>query len=404
MNSPDPRVARVVLVDGQGALRGALPAVPVATPWWQDIAPVVAAVREHYGIDVTVLRLLEADRPTPHGGVVTYLAEGPDHARLSPWPGSLPPHPMRLPYAEPGGPAADLAWASDVLAGLRLPPAGAPQQVRTWNLSSLWRIPLTDQIAWLKHVPPMFAHEGTVISALFAIGAPVPTLLGHAGARILMAEIPGPDRDDDTDPALLRAMIDILVTIQGQWCGRTEALLTMGLPDWRAEPLSAAIADVLDRTASQLGPDDRQALDRFVAQQPARFAALAACGIPDTIVHGDCHPGNFRGPDDSLVLLDWGDCGVGHPFLDMASLLQDIPPHRVAAIRDHWHARWRAVISGCDPVRAADLIAPIAAARQAVIYRRFLDNIEPAEHPYHAADPAEWLQRAAALAVASQQL
>jgi hypothetical protein len=31
------------------------------------------------------------------------------------------------------------------------------------------------------------------------------------------------------------------------------------------------------------------------------------------------------------------------------------------------------------------------------MYRMFLDNIEPSERIYHAADPADWLARAAAL-------
>ena len=48
--------------------------------------------------------------------------------------------------------------------------------------------------------------------------------------------------------------------------------------------------------------------------------------------------------------------------------------------------------------RAASLIAPLAAARQALIYQGFLDAIEPSEHPYHAADPAFWLGRAVDLA------
>jgi hypothetical protein len=42
-------------------------------------------------------------------------------------------------------------------------------------------------------------------------------------------------------------------------------------------------------------------------------------------------------------------------------------------------------------------LSPIAKARQAVIYRRFLDHIEPAEHPYHSADPSDWLRRPAGL-------
>jgi hypothetical protein len=40
------------------------------------------------------------------------------------------------------------------------------------------------------------------------------------------------------------------------------------------------------------------------------------------------------------------------------------------------------------------LIAPVAAARQAVIYQEFLDAIEPSERAYHEGDPARWLTRA----------
>jgi hypothetical protein len=43
------------------------------------------------------------------------------------------------------------------------------------------------------------------------------------------------------------------------------------------------------------------------------------------------------------------------------------------------------------------LLAPVAAARQAVIYRKFLDNIEPSEWPYHRGDPALWLRETAAI-------
>jgi hypothetical protein len=53
--------------------------------------------------------------------------------------------------------------------------------------------------------------------------------------------------------------------------------------------------------------------------------------------------------------------------------------------------------SPSDPARASVLLAPVAAARHAVIYRSFLDNIEPSEQPYHRADPAKWLMRMAAL-------
>ena len=50
---------------------------------------------------------------------------------------------------------------------------------------------------------------------------------------------------------------------------------------------------------------------------------------------------------------------------------------------------------GSDARPAAGLLAPIAAARQAVVYQRFLDHVEPSEHPYHREDPALWLHHAA---------
>ena len=97
------------------------------------------------------------------------------------------------------------------------------------------------------------------------------------------------------------------------------------------------------------------------------------------------------------VLLDWGDCGVGHPLLDQAAFLDRIPKEEVAAAREHWHAAWRSAVPGSDPERASRLLAPVAAARGAVAYRGFLDGIEPSQHGYHLADPAEQLRRAAVL-------
>jgi hypothetical protein len=391
---PVPRSAGLVLVTPDGTLVGSLPAVPVATPWWQDVEPVVRAVRDRYGIDVTVLRLLEAEFDRPHGGRVTYLAEVAQLVSAEPWGGKLDEHPLRHPFARPGGPAADLAWAESVLAERGLRSVGPPMQVRTWNLSSLWRIPVAGQTVWLKVVPPFFTHEGAVLARLAA--RRVPTLLGHEGGRMLLAEATGDDLYDAELPQLLQ-MVTLLVDLQQSWAGRVDELLALGLPDWRAPALGTSIASVIERAADELPTDDHATLDKFVHDLPSRFAELAACGLPDALVHGDFHPGNFRGDGRALTLLDWGDSGVGHPLLDQPAFLGRIPADAVAAAREHWVQQWRAAVPGCDPARAALLLAPIAAARQAAIYRGFLDRIEPAEHPYHRHDPAEWLQRTAAL-------
>lgn len=388
------RFARLVLVTPDGEVVGALPPLPVGTPWWQEVEPVVKAAREHHAIDVTVLRLLETERQGPHGGTVTYLAEVASPVTAEAWHGTLDDHPLRMPWARPGGPAADVAWAESLLAERGMRRIGPAQQVRSWNLSSLWRLPVEGQTAWLKCVPPFFGHEGRMLERLQ--GGPVPTLIAHDGPRLLLAEIPGEDLYDAPLPRRLE-MVPLLVSLQREWLDRTDELLALGLPDWRAPSLAPAIGRLVERVGPDLTTDDRATLDGFVIGLADRFAEVAACGLPDTLVHGDFHPGNFRGDDTTLVLLDWGDCGVGHPLLDEPAFLDRVPADAVETVRRHWHAEWTQALPGSDPDRASRLLRPVAAARQALIYQKFLDGIEPSEQPYHAADPAHWLQRTSEL-------
>jgi hypothetical protein len=394
----DTRVVELVLVTPTGDLVGSLPPFVVASPWWPETGPIVEAARERHGIDAVVLRILRADRDAPPGGTVTYLAEIAESAAggiagIRPWLAPLDDHPLRMPWARPGGPDADLAWADRLLAVHGIARTAPAEQIRTWNLSSLWRLPIEDGAVWFKHVPPFFGHEATIIDRL--VGWAVPALIGSEGSRLLMHEIPGEDMYDAGLPILSRGL-SILVGIQRDWIARVDELLAMGLPDWRPPKLMALIEDVVGRTSSELSADDRLTLGGFVSGLPRRFGHLAECGIPDSLVHGDFGPGNLRGDDRSLVLLDWGDCGVGHPLLDQPAMFDRAPQDAVGPLRDQWAAEWEAAIPGSDPRQAARLLAPVAAARQAVIYRKFLENIEPSERPYHDADPANWLGRTAA--------
>ncbi|HVZ35047.1 MAG TPA: phosphotransferase [Polyangiaceae bacterium] len=385
--------AEVVLVSSEGALLGKLPPVLVERPWWQEVGAVVRALRRAHGLEVTVLRLLRAERESPPGGRVTYLAETDSPASGELCDEVLDDHPLRNSYARPGGPQRDLAWARSVLASRGLTPVAAPEQIKTWNLSSVWRIPLSQGSAWLKVVPPFFAHEGALIAALEPHGA-VPQLLGHERGRSLLAEVPG---EDGFHASLeqRRSMIDLLVRLVTACRARVQELLALGVPDFRALPLSAAIASSLERHYRELDSGDRSTLSLFLEELDTRWRQLSECALPDGLVHGDFHSGNVRIADGQLTLLDWADAGIGHPLLDQAAFLERVPPEQREPLREHFRAAWQRAVPGCDPARAAQLIAPIAAARQAVIYDQFLDRIEPSEHPYHRRDPLRWLARAA---------
>jgi hypothetical protein len=395
------RIVTLVLVRSDGRALGALPSFSVSTPWWPDVAEVVESCRRLHGIHVTILRLLDVsayDPPGGMGGRVTYVAEldGPAPTAMRPWTASLPDDPLRARWARPGGPARDIAWADEQLRAAGRPRQQPAVQMKTWNLSSIWRLPTRDGDVWLKAVPPFFAHEGAVMHALAAPTLPSLIAFDELG-RTLLEDVQGVDQYQA--PTERHAvMIDALVALQAGAVDRVGEILAAGAPDWRAAPFAVAAADVVERGSGELDTGERRVLDRLVAGLDARFRALAECGIPDTFVHGDFHTGNVRWTDAGPVIFDWGDCGIGNPLLDLPPFDRNLAAEHRPAARARWIEQWSVRAPGSDVARAVALVEPIAVLRLAIIYQRFLDGIEQTERRYHEADVPQQLREAARLA------
>jgi hypothetical protein len=390
----------LVLVDGAGAPLGALPPFEVPTPWWQDASDVVVGARERYGIEVTVLRILASDLPAPHGGAVTYLVECPDGRPervlpVDPDGSDLAGHPLRAAWALPGGPAASLAWAAQQLMSLGWRPAAASQQ-RTWNLSAIWRLDSPSGVAWLKQVPPMFAHEPAVLGWLATVAPQrVPAVLAadQATGRMLLSHAPGEDRYF-APPGELADLIDDLHEIQHRAVAQVPLLRAAGVPDKRWPVLARGIRDTVTLHGQDLGPDLHTALRSMVDGLHERFAEIDACGLPDTLGHGDFHAGNARSDGQRRTLIDWGDSFVGHPGFDALRIVERQPPPVAAQLLKHWADRWRVTIPGCDPERALELLIPVGPLSAAATYADFLATIEPSERRYHAGDVPACLRMA----------
>jgi hypothetical protein len=387
---PERNVTLVLLGRG-GDVLGATDPFAVETPWWLDTAPIV----ERFA-GIAVLRMLEVE-PAPGfeiGGNVTYLVEALDPLEeagaalgpLRPWPGRIGPDPLRMPWAESGGPAADLAWAAE-----HVEIAGAPQQHRTWNLSAIWALPTRDGQVWLKCLPPFCAHEPAVLGLLS--DQRVPRVLASEGHRVLLADLPGED-GYLASVEVRRVLIDLLVGLQSSTRDRIADLESAGVPDRRWPALLSAAEKVVMRWA----PDDR-ILRRLIDTSGERVQAIGACGVPDVLVHGDAHGGNARigrGADPG-IWFDWGDCRIGHAVLDVAVLLRS-GTEAADTLIAHWLDSWAKAVPGCDPHRAWQLVKPLAALGDAVVYQGFLDQIEASEQPYHRNDVLPCLARAAQLA------
>jgi hypothetical protein len=378
------RTVTIVVCERDGTVLGQLEPFTVDTPWWQDMWP----IHRRYP-SLAVLRLLGGvpEQPPSMGGSVTYLAEtvpgGAAHLQLESCEIALKDHRLRMPWARPGGPAGDIAWASGVVE-----PTGPAAQHRSWNLSAIWSMPTGRGRVWLKCVPSFFGHEGAVLGLL---SSPyTPKLIATSGHRLLLEDLGGHDGYDASVEETLH-LIDQLVDLQCGTAPRVTELLAAGVPDARWPVLVPELRALVARRA----PHDPH-LVRLTANAEARARAIDECGLPDVLVHGDAHPGNARLGTVPTIWLDWGDSRVGHPLLDLA-VLERAPLGRKQQLEQHWLATWARAVPGSDPWRAWELLRPLAALHGAAVYQGFVDNIEPSERVYHQDDVQPALDRASAL-------
>jgi Ser/Thr protein kinase RdoA (MazF antagonist) len=167
------------------------------------------------------------------------------------------------------------------------------------------------------------------------------------------------------------------------------------IPDRRPETLAAAVRDLLDGpVGTELSPGELRAARSL----QWRWEMLADCGLPDTVVHGDFHPGNWRRGDGAPVILDFADAHLGNPVLDGLRVIDYLPAGRRRTAASAWIAAWTTAVPRSRPAAALRIAEPLAHLAYAVRYQEFLDNIEPSERVYHLGDPAAVIRHALASA------
>lgn len=341
----------VALVTVGGRHVGTLPEFTVASPWWNDVEPVTAHLDRVLGVPTSVLRLVSARGSGMRGGTVSYQVEASEPVALSTVdPVEFPDDLLRMPWARPGGPAALVEWADGHVR--RVEPA---VQVKTWNLSCLYRLRTRAGVVWAKEVPPFPAPEGPVIELVRSVDPSlVPGVPAAEGRRILLEDVPGTDC----------------------WSPSAEMIEHM-VPRWVA--VQHALAGFFPPVRLR-----------------RRGVTVPSFGLPDSLLHGDFHPGNWR---SSGVVLDWGEAHRGHPALDAAKLVDFVGPDLGPLVERVWCEAWLRHCPDSDPWSALRQGRPAAHLLGAEVYQEFLDNIEESERVYHRGDPEEQLALAQSFAV-----
>ncbi len=289
-------------------------------------------------------------------------------------------------WARAAGVRELLGWA----AGL-VDLAGRPVQRKTWNLSCLFRLPtIGGGTVWLKAIPPFAAAEPAAIAAFAEVDPGlVPAVLasapGPAAARRRSRHgAPGP-----APAASSRIRCGASSPRRPASASRRPVS-----PTAARRSLAAAVRELLDGpVGAELTPEE---LDAAHGMQ-GRWEMLAGCGLPDSVVHGDFHPVNWRSDGGPAVVLDWADAHLGNPVLDGLRAIGFLPPGLRQTAADAWTAAWTVAAPRSRPGEALRIAEPLAHFAYAVRYQEFLDNIEPSERVYHRGDPAASIRAALAL-------
>jgi hypothetical protein len=322
----------------------------------------------------------------------------------------------RTPWYERGWLAEAMAWADAALAANGLVRRGLPGQHRSWGLSNVARLETDGGAVYFKaaafesaaacagHGGPrgiLFSNEAALLAGLTGrFPDLLPRLLAFDPDRVwmLLPDV-GTMLDHSTDVAIWEEALRLHARHQRAYVGQESDLAGFGCLSRPLDRLRVQFDEVLadEDVLGFLDPADRDRLRAVADVARASIADAAACGVPDTLVHGDLHAGNVAIGGGRPIVFDWTDASIGHPFLDLATFLQ---PSRLfegsTDARDRLRAayldEWRGVALPGDLARAADLMLPVGMIHQVVSYQYMVASLTGPDRDDVGGGAAYWLK------------
>jgi Phosphotransferase enzyme family len=364
---PHPSAPRVLLLaEGEW---WSLPRVSIDDLWAVDVGQICHELRRTLGIATTVLRLASKRsddeqrhvvmtyvlenrapswQPPPHGrwvgrGELGALAQPEQRAlldtELAGAESGLIPE-LRAPWCRSGWLDAATVWIADQLAANGTPLIGEVDQVANWSLSCVLRGHTAAGAVYFKAAAtlPLFVNEPVIMAALarrYPEHIPTPLRLDPQRRWMLLPDL-GRPIGYDASLVARQELLRSLGALQRACAAAEDELLKLGCHDRRLERLSAQAATLAADAAALSGLIDAESAQfrESLPRLQAMCAALAACGIPHTLVHGDLHLHNVAVNAGRYLFFDWTDACVSHPFFDLISVFDDEDRARQAQLRD----------------------------------------------------------------------
>jgi aminoglycoside phosphotransferase (APT) family kinase protein len=279
------------------------------------------------------------------------------------------------------------AWIDHELAARGRARTGASVPVKVWSLSAVLRVPCDPEPVWFKascrhfHAEPALTQ---LVVDMLPEHAPPVIAADVDRAWLLMEDMTGADEDyEDAPPSGLGlAAARIVATLQLRSLDHLGEIESAGVPLRGLAETLRGFDEVLDGSIEldALTPEELAAARGCRDEVHAVVGELDAAGIPETLIHGDLHPGNVAHHQDALMFYDWSDAAVSHPFLDVVHLLRSIREDERDAAREAYAEVWRAAYPGIDIARGLELATPVNAIYQMVTYEQICHSLEDASY------------------------
>jgi hypothetical protein len=170
-------------------------------------------------------------------------------------------------------------------------------------------------------------------------------------------------------------------------------MLSLRLPDHRLRVLPARLTELLGQEESFMIDQEKgltaaewQELKDKAAGFEQICADLAACGIPESLNHGDFHDGNVLVKDGRITFFDWGDASVAHPFtslrtffvsIEIALDLEDYSfTPEMAELLDIYLEPFQKFASQEELLRAYQVSKPVASIVKALAWHSTISRME----------------------------
>lgn len=132
------------------------------------------------------------------------------------------------------------------------------------------------------------------------------------------------------DMLMLQSGISNYTRIQRQLESENQALISLGLPDWRLNKLPYLYHKLLQNQSLLLSDglleNEIECLNQHYNSCETLCDELLGYGIPETINHCDFHENNmlFDKKSGEIDIIDWGESVITHPFLSLNGCLCNI--------------------------------------------------------------------------------